>query len=226
MPSNNSQSNPVPALPIWVDGDDLQDRVEDMKIILGYVGKTITTPPARNCVYFYSHQSGPYRCFSNFLECAKGENCLFKLTHGKDTISGYIKLDSEKEYSYSSAEQAIMHLKAVIMGDELAANAIMKSSDPSTAKRLGRTVKGFQQELWDKHVSDIAYAVLYAKFVQNPGLKRVLLSTMGKVIAEASPGDRVWGIGRSVVSAMRGGPWRGRNVLGLALMRVRDNIVY
>ena len=63
-----------------------------------------------------------------------------------------------------------------------------------------------------------------AKFSQNEKPLDLLLSTDDKILVEASPKDTVWGIGLDESSSEAKQPrkWIGENLLGFALMEVRD----
>ena len=123
-----------------------------------------------------------------------------------------------------SAEQAIMWLKAILMDDADSAMKIANETSPSKCKQLGRKVKPFDQTKWLEHRNIIAYEVLKLKF-QNPYLKQKLLDTENENIAEASPRDKIWGIGISISDAINGKPWNGENILGNTLIGVRANII-
>lgn len=125
---------------------------------------------------------------------------------------------------YNCAEQYMMSHKAKLFEDQEIYEQILKSSDPRQIKALGREVKNFNPDTWN----DIKYQIVlmgnYLKFSQNPELKQFLLSTGNKILAEASPYDAVWGIKLSQDSPDINNPlkWRGENLLGFALMEVRD----
>lgn len=127
---------------------------------------------------------------------------------------------------YSCAEQYMMAQKARIMGDEDTRTKIMCETAPEAIKKLGRDVKNFDAEKWDALSLNIVIKGNIAKFGQNPQLLGYLLSTGNKVLAEASPYDRIWGIGMDESEARELYPhkWRGQNKLGFALMEVRDMI--
>ena len=100
----------------------------------------------------------------------------------------------------------------------------MDEATPYDYKRLGRKVSGFVPETWDSKKYDIVVEGNKAKFSQNPALKEFLLSTADAILAEASPYDTIWGIGLDRERAMNGSveQWQGENLLGCALMEVRD----
>ena len=64
------------------------------------------------------------------------------------------------------------------------------------------------------------------KFSQNQNFKDFLLSTGDKILVEASPYDRIWGIGMLETDNRAENPllWNGENLLGFALMEVRDQL--
>jgi ribA/ribD-fused uncharacterized protein len=94
---------------------------------------------------------------------------------------------------------------------------------PSKAKTFGRKVRNFDEQIWSNHRFDIAVRGNTAKFEQNTALRDWLLSTEGRVLVEASPRDKIWGIGLAADDERALDPktWRGLNLLGFALMRTR-----
>ncbi|KAJ8305789.1 hypothetical protein KUTeg_016334 [Tegillarca granosa] len=94
-------------------------------------------------------------------------------------------------------------------------------------KKLGRKVRNFDQETWDSNCQKIVEEGNEAKFSQNEELKKILYATHPKILAEASPGDRIWGIGlrKDNPLAWDRKTWRGKNLLGYALTRVRDKLM-
>jgi ribA/ribD-fused uncharacterized protein len=125
---------------------------------------------------------------------------------------------------FKTAEQYMMYEKARLFGDVLVAAKILKAKDPRKAKELGRQVKGFKEHIWASKRFGIVVDGNLAKFSQNKKIKKYLLSTKPKVLVEASPYDKIWGIGLSEDNAWCCNPfkWRGTNLLGFALMEVRD----
>jgi ribA/ribD-fused uncharacterized protein len=115
-----------------------------------------------------------------------------------------------------------MWSKAVLFGDERAAARVLAAISPAEAKEIGRHVQGFDEAVWLEHRDEIAVRALRGKFKAHPLMLDELLGTGDAEIAEASPVDRIWGIGIDADSARAGEPWRGENVLGKALMKVRE----
>ncbi len=129
-----------------------------------------------------------------------------------------------QEIKVNSAEKAIMWLKALLMGDLNSASAIANESNPSICKKHGRNVKPFDNAKWLDNRDKIALEVLTLKF-QLPDFKKLLLETNLEILAEASPTDKIWGIGISSAAALKGTPWNGENILGNTLMKVRSNLI-
>jgi ribA/ribD-fused uncharacterized protein len=97
---------------------------------------------------------------------------------------------------------------------------------PREAKALGRQVRGFDEQLWARRRFDLVVAGNVAKFGQDPALRDYLLGTGERVLVEASPCDRVWGIGMGAADDLVTSPehWRGLNLLGFALMEARRQL--
>lgn len=128
--------------------------------------------------------------------------------------------------AFANAEQKMMYDKAALFGDEQAMQKILATSDPKRCKALGRQVKGFNEQKWIRGRERIVYEANMAKFSQNPVLRaRLKLYPMNTRFIEASPYDRVWGIGFSATHAERvdESEW-GLNLLGLQLTRVRNEL--
>lgn len=157
-------------------------------------------------IYFYGYSSkNPYNYFSNFYPLN------FKDTNG--TI-------------YCCSEQYFMKKKQErfdVSNEELA-NKIMNSKNPKEIKKLGRQVKNFDEEIWNKERYDIMKDALKLKFSQEE-LKNKLVSTGNAILVEASPTDRIWGIGmnESQVNSTHTN-WKGLNLLGRALMEIREEL--
>ena len=128
--------------------------------------------------------------------------------------------------SYLCMEQYMMAGKAQLFGDSEIREQILKCSDPRQIKALGRKVRGFDQKVWDKFKYAIVLNGNWCKFSQNRDLREFLLSTGDSVLVEASPYDNIWGIRLAASSQEAQDPtqWRGQNLLGFALMEVRDEL--
>ena len=127
---------------------------------------------------------------------------------------------------YVTAEQYMMHKKALLFNDKNTADKIIKSDSPATQKSLGRKVKGFDEKIWRKHREQIVYDGNYAKFSQNEYLLKELLDTGDKILVEASPVDKIWGIGLAEENKDAYNPvkWRGLNLLGKVLTQVKHDL--
>ena len=128
-------------------------------------------------IFFWSHKKIEGKltksCFSQWYDCSFVVNGI----------------------KYYTAEQYMMSQKALLFNDKETNNIIMKEKDPRTYKKLGRLVKNFSPEIWDKNKFEIVVNGNIAKFSQNEDLKQFLLNTKDKILVEASPHDKIWGIG-------------------------------
>lgn len=125
---------------------------------------------------------------------------------------------------YKTAEHWMMEKKALLFGDYEIAEKILIADDPGKVKNLGRLVTGYNDLKWQENREQIVTEGNYHKFNQHDKLKYFLLSTKDAVIVEASPVDTIWGIGLASNNAGAHDPkkWRGLNLLGFALMEIRD----
>lgn len=128
--------------------------------------------------------------------------------------------------TYPTAESYMMAKKAELFGDQKIVDEILKTTNPKEAKALGRKVKNFDEATWNQNKYSIVLRANYLKFDQNHSLKSFLLNTDEEVIVEASPYDKIWGIGMTEKDPNASIPakWKGQNLLGFALMEVRDMI--
>ena len=128
--------------------------------------------------------------------------------------------------TYRSAEHWMMAEKARLFGDENTLAMILAAKSPAEAKKLGRLIQGFVPEAWEAHKMKIVVDGNLHKFSQNPALRQFLGLTNDRVLVEASPVDTIWGIGLAADSADAADPsrWQGPNLLGFALMEVRDQL--
>lgn len=132
----------------------------------------------------------------------------------------------ETSQKYFSAEQYMMANKAALFNDDKTLKEILNTKDPKKAKALGRVVENFDAGIWDQHKYQIVVQANYLKFSQNQEFKKFLCSTNQKILVEASPYDRIWGIGMLESNPKSENPllWNGENLLGFALMEVRDSL--
>jgi ribA/ribD-fused uncharacterized protein len=147
-----------------------------------------------------------------------GAACLSQWWPADFTVDGVV---------YRTAEHFMMAGKARLFGDEEAAAAIVAAEHPKQAKDLGRQVRGFDDDLWVAARFDLVVRGNLAKFGQNDDLRDFLLGTGQRVLVEASPVDRVWGIGLAADDERAEDParWNGLNLLGFALMEVRQTLL-
>lgn len=126
--------------------------------------------------------------------------------------------------TYSCAEQWMMASKARLFKDQVIEKLIMEATYPGKMKKLGRAVRNFKPEVWDKACLEIVKQGNLAKFGQNEDLKSFLLNTGDDVLVEASPTDDIWGVKLGVTDPRLRNPnkWQGTNYLGYVLMEVRD----
>ena len=133
----------------------------------------------------------------------------------------------EGDIAFNCAEQYMMHGKALLFGDAATAEKILAAVHPRQHKALGRKVTPFDDVVWRRERERIVAAGSRAKFTQNPVLLEQLLATRGTTLVEASPYDRIWGIGLSATDPRAQDPaqWRGQNLLGAILTRLRDELL-
>ncbi|KAI9653903.1 MAG: hypothetical protein M1831_005588 [Alyxoria varia] len=176
---------------------------------------------------FFYKQDEPYGYFSQWY-----------MTSMYDETSGH---------TFNCCEQYMMYHKALTLSDQATASAILRAKSPKDQKRLGRKVKGFSEEAWDRVKFDVVVRANMLKFSQRnaketdanvyppegfqPGeydvvmLRDLLLATGERELAEASKPDRIWGIGYSAAYAARTDKEKwGQNLLGKALMEVRRKL--
>jgi ribA/ribD-fused uncharacterized protein len=158
-------------------------------------------------LFFWGHQPQP--------DGSVGAGCLSQWWPSPFVVDGV---------TFASAEHYMMWRKAKLFGDDDIADEIVTVRHPNQAKALGRRVRDFDDEVWAAERFDIVVAGSVAKFSQHADLREFLLRTGERVLVEASPRDRVWGIGLAASDPRAADPaqWRGHNLLGFALMRARS----
>lgn len=157
-------------------------------------------------VFFWSHESNRHGVL--------GSECFSQWYPASFVIEGF---------TFPTAEHYMMWRKAKLFSDDAAQVAILGASSAAAAKRFGRGVRNFSEAVWEEHRFRIVLQACLAKFGQNEALRDYLLGTKARVLAEASPADRIWGIGLPADDQHASDPmkWRGLNLLGFALMEAR-----
>lgn len=126
--------------------------------------------------------------------------------------------------TFSSMEQYMMYNKAVYCHDESVAAQILTTDDVAKIKALGRAVSNYDENLWNGIRQIVVYRGLLEKFSQNSKLKEKIKTTGDVILAECAVRDCIWGIGLSMKDPDRFDKtkWKGQNLLGYALMMVRE----
>ncbi|MGW7089523.1 NADAR family protein [Streptomyces sp. NPDC054871] len=146
-----------------------------------------------------------------------GSSCLSQWWPSPFTVDGV---------EYATAEHWMMAAKARLFSDAEAERAVLASRTPAEAKKAGRLVRGFDEAIWERERFGIVVEGSVRKFASTPALSSFLVGTGSRVLVEASPMDRVWGIGLAADDERAHAPerWRGPNLLGFALMEARDRL--
>jgi len=159
-----------------------------------------------------------YLCFWGHQPSKNGEttkSCLSQWWIDDFTVDGV---------TYRSAEHWMMAGKAKLFNDQEILEKIIQAKTPAEAKKLGRKVRNFDSKLWNEHKYNIVKEGNIHKFSKNEDLKAFLLNTNDRILVEASPVDKIWGIGLEAKHPHAEQPyhWKGENLLGFALMEARD----
>ena len=146
-----------------------------------------------------------------------GASCLSQWWPSPFTVDGV---------EYRTAEHWMMARKARLFGDERAERLALDAPNPALAKKAGRLVRGFDEAVWERERFGIVVEGSVGKFASDGELRSFLLGTGERVLVEASPLDRVWGIGLAADDDRAVDParWRGANLLGFALMEARGRL--
>ncbi|WP_437030151.1 NADAR family protein [Streptomyces sp. enrichment culture] len=146
-----------------------------------------------------------------------GQSCLSQWWPSPFTVAGV---------EYRTAEHWMMAGKARLFADPEAKRRVLAAAHPAEAKKAGRLVQGFDEAVWERERFRIVVEGSVHKFASDPALRAFLLDTGGRVLVEASPVDRVWGIGLAADDEAATDPerWRGPNLLGFALMAARERL--
>ncbi|MER7315935.1 MULTISPECIES: NADAR family protein [Streptomyces] len=146
-----------------------------------------------------------------------GTGCLSQWWPSPFTVDGV---------RYATAEHWMMAGKARLFGDAEGEARVLAARGPAQAKTAGRLVRGFDDATWERERFALVVAGGVHKFGQDPALRDYLLGTGERVLVEASPTDRIWGIGLAQDDPRAAGPasWQGLNLLGFALMEARARL--
>jgi ribA/ribD-fused uncharacterized protein len=151
--------------------------------------------------------------------------------YGHNNLHGYMSnfypsnfVDTDGN-NFSCSEQYLMYIKAKTFEptNNILLNTILNETNPVKIKKYGRMVKNYDENTWNNIRYDVMKSGLRLKFTQNLDLKNLLIGTGTKTLYEASPYDKIWGIGFSPKNAPNVNKYLfGRNLLGNALMEIRD----
>lgn len=182
--------------------------VADVRSVAGLLAVTESGHRAKY-LCFWKHESR--------RDGAPDAGCLSQWSPSPFTVDGV---------RYATAEHWMMAGKARLFGDEAAWQRVIGSGHPKQAKDAGRSVRGFDEEVWRRERFALVVEGSLHKFSAYPELGAYLLGTGTRVLVEASPLDRVWGIGLAADDerALRPADWRGLNLLGFALMEARARL--
>jgi ribA/ribD-fused uncharacterized protein len=160
-------------------------------------------------LFFWSHRPHP--------DGSIGKTCFSQWFEASFEIDGI---------RYQTAEHYMMASKARLFDDRALLPEILAANHPRQTQILGRKIQGFEESIWNEHRFQIVVAGNLAKFQQNSPLQAFLLSTQDRILVEASPDDRIWGIGLAADNPKIENPhlWQGTNLLGFALMAVRSRL--
>lgn len=167
-----------------------------------YEGSKMSISSKKTYVYFWSVNDKDYGCFSQWYKTDFEEDGVW----------------------FNCSEQYMMAKKALLFGDIAIYEKIMEADSPKKMKSLGRKVKNFDPKRWEKHRYEIVLCANMLKFGYDMELLEKLQGTGDAIIAEASPYDKIWGVGMKKRKGLEEKDWKGENLLGQVLMEVRDCI--
>ena len=134
----------------------------------------------------------------------------------------------ENNIEYPNAEFYMMYHKArVFNATDIQKKMIEVKNNPKAVKALGRQIKNFSDSVWDKHKMEVVERASFLKFTQNPDLLRQMINDKDKILVEASPVDKIWGIGLHYNDdkVLDESKWNGQNLLGKCIMKARNEII-
>ena len=123
---------------------------------------------------------------------------------------------------YHNSEQLIPHKKAQLFGDEIAEAQILATSSVLECKLEAKNIRNFDQQTWEESAKSICYDGIKLKFVQNPWLRNLLLSTNDDILGEATY-DKFWGTGVPIHrnDCTDRTQWHSNGIMGEMLMEIR-----
>ena len=208
---------------------ELTDLVDDYNRTHFIVANNITTMSQHSTVPLYSHKRNVNEVGMHIPGTTEvlenDERVAFWRPDGWPCQWSYVEFEIDG-IQFTCTEQAMMYLKAMLFNDHPVAHSILSADHPKKYKSLGRKVKNFDESKWESNKFDIVERVNYAKFDQNPLFKQALLNTGNRLLIEASPLDSIWGIGvdpKTALSLLES-QFKGQNLLGKALMKVRESL--
>jgi ribA/ribD-fused uncharacterized protein len=180
-----------------------------MKYTLAWLLDKYQTGEKIKYLFFWGHQPT--------LDGSISESCFSQWWQSPFVVEGVV---------YKTAEHWMMAQKARLFDDQEHLKRIIACASPAEAKKIGRLVENFDTALWDKHKYTFVKEGNFYKFSQHLPLQKFLLNTGERVLVEASPVDTIWGIGMAKSNQNVDNPlhWKGENLLGFALMEVRDQL--
>lgn len=178
-----------------------------MKYHIDWLNQQIEEGQSFKFLYFWGHQPSKDGSIT--------KSCLSQWWEESFSVEGI---------EYRTAEHWMMAEKARLFEDYECLDHILAAHSPAEAKKWGRKVRNFDEVSWTTHRYEVVKQGNLHKFSQSEDLKYFLLQTNNRILVEASPHDKIWGIGLTVNSTGVSHPqnWRGLNLLGFALMEVRD----
>ena len=157
-------------------------------------------PDTTDAAYFWMPEDRPYGALSHWYPA---------------------RTKDSKGNIFPTVEHYMMYHKALVFGDQAVAQEVLSADSPEEAKKAGRRVHGFDSDTWAAQRESVVFDGNYLKFAQHDNLRKLLLETGNKPLVEASPEDKVWGIGYTAEEAPQHIETWGQNLCGKIIERVR-----